>query len=208
MNREEYDEMVKTEERKRYFAILEDLKEFYTTHEKYILDLAKKYPTKWYYSYVVDYNTFFSPIEKLAWNCMRVKGSVVLYPQYPVGKYFIDFGNPYFKIALELDGKEFHKDWAKDRERDLALSHLGWTTYRVSGTEMSRSNHPEYLDLENHSYQELSHWLFATGDGVIEAIRQIHFLKNKIDYSSEDTQFNEFIGLCEKSLDLHKKGRL
>jgi very-short-patch-repair endonuclease len=206
MNNEEYDELVKVEERKRYFAILHDLKEFYTTHEKYILDLAKRSPTQWYQSYIVDYNKFFSPIERMAWNCMRTKGGVVLYPQYPVGKYFIDFGNPHFKIALELDGKEFHKDFAKDRERDLALSDLGWITYRVSGTEMTRTNHPEYLDLENFTYQELSHWLFSTGDGVIEAIKHIHFKKITVDHSSDEAPFREFIGLCEKSLDLHKKG--
>lgn len=82
---------------------------------------------------IADWVTLFSPIEYDAWSEIRGYG-LALWPQLPVGKFFVDFGNPVAKIALECDGREFH-DPAKDRARDAALNEMGWRVFRVTGSE-------------------------------------------------------------------------
>lgn len=74
-----------------------------------------------------------TPIEESMWSNIRYSG-VVMYPQYPVGKYFVDFGNPKFRIAIECDGKQWH-DPVKDRERDMKLMDDGWLVIRFTGSE-------------------------------------------------------------------------
>lgn len=84
--------------------------------------------------YEVLWTEVFTPIEAAMWHELRREG-LVFYPQLPVGGAFVDFGNPHHKIAIECDGKEFHLDWKRDRERDAMLLQRGWTTYRISGSE-------------------------------------------------------------------------
>lgn len=75
-----------------------------------------------------------TPIETWFWADIR-ECDCVFYPQYPVGRYFIDFANPKAKVGIECDGAEYHKDKAKDAARDAELSALGWTIYRISGSD-------------------------------------------------------------------------
>jgi hypothetical protein len=73
-----------------------------------------------------------TPIESWLWHDIRAV-DLVLYPQYPVGGFFVDFANPKAKVAIECDGAEFHQDKEKDAKRDAKLRQLGWTVYRISG---------------------------------------------------------------------------
>lgn len=73
----------------------------------------------------------FTPIETWLWHDVRACDAV-LYPQYPVGRFFVDFANPAAKVAIECDGAAYH-DPAKDAARDAALRDLGWTVYRFPG---------------------------------------------------------------------------
>lgn len=75
-----------------------------------------------------------TPIERMFWGDIR-DANVVMYPQYPVGRFFVDFGNPVAKVAIECDGKAFHLDKAKDQARDRALADMGWTVYRITGAD-------------------------------------------------------------------------
>lgn len=75
-----------------------------------------------------------TPIEVALWHDIRAV-DVVVYPQYPVGRYFVDFGNPAAGVAIECDGARWHLDKEKDAERDAALKRLGWSVYRISGRE-------------------------------------------------------------------------
>ena len=75
-----------------------------------------------------------SPIEDRLWQDIRDIG-MVLYPQYPVGRYFVDFGNPKSKVAIECDGKEFHKDKKADQQRQDEIEALGWVVYRFTGKQ-------------------------------------------------------------------------
>ena len=75
----------------------------------------------------------FTPIEEGLWHDIRAV-DVVLYPQYPVLNFFVDFANPKAKVAIECDGAAYH-DASKDAERDAQLRAAGWTVYRISGRD-------------------------------------------------------------------------
>jgi very-short-patch-repair endonuclease len=94
-----------------------------------------------------------TPIEKSMWCDIRCSG-VVMYPQLPVGKFFVDFGNPRLKIAIECDGKQWH-DPKKDAERDAILKKLGWTIYRFTGSECIKTGN-EFEDEIGRIYYKLS----------------------------------------------------
>lgn len=75
-----------------------------------------------------------TPIETWLWSDIRALDAV-LYPQYPVGRFFVDFANPVAMVAVECDGAEWHTDKAKDAARDAELTKLGWTVYRITGSD-------------------------------------------------------------------------
>lgn len=75
---------------------------------------------------------FMTPIESWFWADIRACDAV-LYPQYPVLDFFVDFANPKAKVAIECDGAAYHFDKAKDAARDKRLTDIGWTVYRISG---------------------------------------------------------------------------
>jgi len=73
-----------------------------------------------------------TPIELAIWERIR-NVNAVFYPQYPVGRYFADFGNPVAKVAIECDGKMFHLDKERDAKRDKDFAEMGWDVYRIPG---------------------------------------------------------------------------
>lgn len=84
--------------------------------------------------YEVDWLRVFTPIEFALWQDIRQEG-LVMYPQYPVAGFFLDFANPLLKVAIECDGAAYHLDKAKDAARDAKLNSLGWVVYRISGRD-------------------------------------------------------------------------
>lgn len=76
--------------------------------------------------------TVFTPIEFSLWQDIRSRG-LDLWPQLPVGRFFVDFGNPVAKVAIECDGRQWHQDAAKDAARDQELEAMGWTVIRIPG---------------------------------------------------------------------------
>lgn len=73
-----------------------------------------------------------TPIENWLWADIR-NANAVLYPQFPVGRFFVDFANPVAKVAIECDGYEYHLDRGKDHDRDVELGDMGWSVYRIPG---------------------------------------------------------------------------
>lgn len=82
---------------------------------------------------IADWLKIFTPIEDDAWCEIRSYG-LPMWPQFPVDKFFVDFGNPVKKVALECDGRDFH-DAKKDAERDAVLLSHGWRVLRVTGSQ-------------------------------------------------------------------------
>lgn len=137
--------------------------------------------------YLLDWGAIFTPIEEYAWHAIR-RERIPMYPQFPVGNYFIDFANPVLKVGLECDGKDWH-DEEKDRARDEKLSELGWEIYRVTGSECVRYvDSPEdiiqrlkeegidfYLYWDNDG-SEIHDWYKKTVEGLVRSIKQVYFM--------------------------------
>lgn len=85
---------------------------------------------------------WMTPIEEFLWHDIRAMGAV-LYPQYPVGRFFVDFANPAAKVAIECDGAAYHLDKAKDARRDAELAAIGWRIYRAPGWLCLTDSDPE-----------------------------------------------------------------
>ena len=88
-----------------------------------------------------------SPIEKIYWSTAYFTLSKIgtITPQLPVGQYRVDFTltdipeAPLVKVAIELDGHEYHKSKEqrqKDYERERYLQRQGWKIIRFTGSEV------------------------------------------------------------------------
>ncbi len=89
-----------------------------------------------------DPSPFESPLERMFFELAFL--DLHLYPQHPVGKYRLDFAIPDKRVAIELDGHEYHKtkyQRTHDAQRDRWLYGQGWTVLRFTGTEI-------YTDLD------------------------------------------------------------
>lgn len=86
-----------------------------------------------------------SPIERKFRDAACTRGLFdgdclpLLIPQYPVGRYRLDFALPGRKIGIELDGFASHsstRDIENDRRRQRELEALGWRVIRFGGREV------------------------------------------------------------------------
>lgn len=194
---------------KNYFQVLKVFREYYLLKEEYFIEAYNRNPFLWASSYPIDWSIYFTAIEFHAWITIRAKGGIVLYPQYPALNYHLDFANPGCKIGLELDGKDFHCK-ERDYKRDTELHKEGWTIYRIPGTEMMKTDFTTLSEL-NREYglsqaeieSKLEDWLLHTGDGVIEAIRFVHFQSKAFTDFPEDSNFKHFEYLCHATLQRH-----
>lgn len=105
-------------------------------------DLVACGPSRWGcdpYAWEHEAGIRLTPIEFAAWCDIRYLG-LVLYPQYPVGRFFVDFANPSAQVAIECDGAAFHKDKARDASRQAAIEARGWVVYRISGSDCVKND--------------------------------------------------------------------
>lgn len=192
----EYKPLENFEQETDYFKRLNMLREYYSR----IQDEIRRSAYRMYDAYPVDWNKIFTPIETYAWHSIRCKGGMALYPQYPVNNYFIDFGCPALKVGLELDGAAYHNK-EKDRIRDCNLQKEGWRIYRISGSEMNKAPYDNpYTDGldEDEQYEINRQWILETGDGIIEAIRTIHFER------PFHLCYDWYFDLCNETLKNHR----
>ncbi|MBI4218732.1 MAG: DUF559 domain-containing protein [Chloroflexi bacterium] len=84
-----------------------------------------------------------SPFERDVLRALIDRGYRTIRPQYPVGRYCIDFviKGPHTRLALECDGDRFHgpDQWDADRARQEVLERAGWTFVRVRGSGFYRN---------------------------------------------------------------------
>lgn len=148
----------------------------YTSIEKHyeyltplIMTASMETPSRWAAPYgAIDWPKIFTHIEMDAWCDIRGFGQVPLYPQYPVGKYWVDFGNPFLKIALECDGEMFHQDKDRDSRRDKVLKAMGWDVFRVPGRDCKKIIE---LDIYDEDYDlKLRDWYRETLGGLLKSL--------------------------------------
>lgn len=114
------------------FGRFDALRKFYALADSEILEAGA---SEWGIdAYEVDWIHVFTPIEYALWHDIR-NHSCVMYPQYPVGRYFVDFANPVAKVAIECDGAAWHQDHEKDVQRQRDIEAMGWTVYRITGRD-------------------------------------------------------------------------
>ena len=109
------------------------VRDHYSRHEAAIMASQRD----WFddaYSWEYKAGIQLTPIERGLWHDIRAE-DLVLYPQYPVGGFFVDFGNPVWRVAIECDGARWHTDAARDAARQQRIEALGWTVYRISGVD-------------------------------------------------------------------------
>lgn len=82
-----------------------------------------------------------SPIEDKLWEAMIMAQKSRPIPQYQLNGYRLDFAWPDQKVAVEVDGHDYHKTKEQrscDAKRDRELAKLGWTTLRFTGSDVYR----------------------------------------------------------------------
>lgn len=138
-----------------------------------------------------DWILEFTPIEYLVWQDLTAN-NIPFYPQFPACGFFLDFANPFKKIAIECDGKDFHSA-DKDAKRDQILTDNGWRVIRISGAECYRQCVNSIEDMENR--QEICDYFIETSEGIIFAIKKFFFDGNLNSYEHAD--------LVEYTINLH-----
>lgn len=114
------------------------------------------------YAWDHDGGIVLSPIEAFVWSDIR-ECDMVMYPQWPVAGYFVDFGNPVAKVAIECDGKAFH-DPERDAIRQRHIEAKGWSVYRFPGWLCARDS-SEVIDAEGR--------VSVVGNECLEKVRAI-----------------------------------
>lgn len=77
-----------------------------------------------------------SPLEKWVQKWLPLAHIYDYETEYQVEWFFIDIAFPEIKLAIELDGYEFHKDKAeRDKRRDEFLQSCGWRVIRIPSKE-------------------------------------------------------------------------
>ncbi len=157
------------------------IRKAYELQLPHIMAARKKRPLGKISPYFVDWD--FTPIEAYAWCDIRELG-LPLYPQYPVGRYFIDFADPYLKIGVELDGAAYHSV-EQDEPRDADLWSQGWRIFRIPGCDSLPSNSRPFNDMcseEERNYpdyaqQTAATWIQDKSEGFFWALKMFYYMR-------------------------------
>jgi very-short-patch-repair endonuclease len=95
--------------------------------------------------YLVDWSEIFTPIESNVWSDIRDLG-LPMYPQFPVGPYFLDFADPVKKLGIEVDGQRYHQNQERENAREQALKQQGWTIIRIEGRDTYKKPDEEMME--------------------------------------------------------------
>lgn len=119
-------------------------------------------------------NWEFTPIESEMWISLRTH-DLVMYPQFPIGKYFADFANPQKRVVVECDGARWHSK-EKDEPRNQYMAEKGWWLYRVPGRDCFGAglDWQAINDSDDEGAEMIERWALS-GDALACAIAARHF---------------------------------
>jgi very-short-patch-repair endonuclease len=115
------------------------IRRYYSKHRSAIVSAG---PNHWGidpYQWEFEAGIKMTRIEWLFWSDIRSSG-VVMYPQFPIGRYFADFANPCAHVAIECDGAAFHRDIERDAARQADIEDMGWRVFRICGSDCYRDD--------------------------------------------------------------------
>ena len=149
------------------------LSEFYSSVR--VLEKGKELssPLQWPidpYSFQPLFMWIWSEPERRAWDIIR-SSALCFFPQWPelsgiqkepYTHYFLDFANPWIKVAIEIDGSQHLSERAqkKDRRRDKRLVDLGYTVYRIPTTAIYNRDRTWMIHFSTY-------WMGLTGQVTI-----------------------------------------
>ena len=140
----------------------------------------------------IGYNYDWTPNAEQAWFCQKA-GGMTLFPLFPFLQYFLDFGDPFRKIAVLIEEKA--KPWTDgealiNQERLLRFS--GWRTFRITDAvantyeenvlpeHLSRCPYGEFED--DDQFDEYQTWKLelerTTIDGFFRWLKKEHYTYN------------------------------
>jgi very-short-patch-repair endonuclease len=135
-----------------------DLDTYYVQIRKVYRLLQPEIDASVYHPNVCDWPRIMSPIEREAWIDIQQR-RLRMFPQYPALHYFLDFAEPWQKVAIECDGKIWHTDQARDAERDALLRADGWRVYRIPGKWIWRERPEDEDERVARGHRPFTHWL-------------------------------------------------
>ena len=146
---------------------------------------------------VEDWHSTLYEVALKVYNDIKSIG-VFLYPIYPIGDYFVDFGNPFKKVGIEILYKERQR-----QERLDCIEYFekrGWTIYRLESKHVEPSAEELYrrenIDLENpYLYEDENMFDFFekhkdnNSECLIYYIREKHSLSSTVLASSDENDY-------------------
>lgn len=189
-----------------YFKKLNEIKKQYLAVEEKILNRPSDICCRvWMvdpYS-IKGWMEILTPIENNVWHDLRRIG-LPFYPQYPIGKYFVDFADPIKKIVIECDGKKYHQNKEKDKKRQKDIEKIGWEIIRIEGWKTCKDLTELYNKMEDSDgseeeeddeIEELRNRLkIETSTGILEELLKCRY-SDKVDENVNDEiiELSEFL---------------
>ncbi|MCX6222449.1 MAG: DUF559 domain-containing protein [Bacteroidia bacterium] len=95
-----------------------------------------------------------SKLEEIAWGAIRNTAHCQNFnPEYPVGKYFVDFADPIARIAIECDSNMYHKGYnPKEGERQHFIEQHGWRVIRFNSRQILANKYQEISERDGSFY--------------------------------------------------------
>lgn len=163
------------------FKKREIIKAKYDKIRSYIFENKSSYVNP----YIVPWESVLNANETNLFHCFRASG-FPMYPQFPVGKYWVDFGNPFYKVAIEADSKTFHTI-EKDIDRDFDLKKMGWTVYHIPSSLSFSKKQVDVYNVYRYDENYVETWedyLRNTLEGVLDCIYS-HVTGRELGYPEE-----------------------
>lgn len=146
----------------------------------------------------IGYNYDWAPNSEQAWFCQKAEG-MTLFPLFPFLQYFLDFGDPFRKIAVLIEEKA--NPWTDDKaliEQERLLRFSGWRIFRITDVvantyeenvlpeHLSRCPYGEFED--DDQFEEYQSWKpeleRTTIDGFFRWLKKEYYSYN----TSKDQQ--------------------
>lgn len=106
---------------------------------------------------VLDKNMFLtdSVLERWLYYDIRSMYKGKIKPQYPIGPYWADFALPSYKLVIELDGHQYHKDRKEfDRRRDAFMKRKGWKVMRFTYNDIKKKRTQSIDKIINYTHKK------------------------------------------------------
>lgn len=113
-----------------------EIREYYKKHP--LLSRKSRYAFDWKMSH----------LEYIAWGVIRCNSHIAnyFYPEYPIDKFFCDFGSPIHKIVFECDSQLYHKNTKReDAERQHIIENDGWMVFRFNARQIFANKYEEII---------------------------------------------------------------